>query len=149
MYFTYNCMPDPLLQTVLDQPLFNVAKWFCKKIFFPKMKGIPVLWRGCKSCSRTINFPTFFGGMDAVWPDWAIYWTLGNFSKPLASINMPKSFTFLGNFCWGVKSYHFSCEIIFGQLLWIFGNLFWSYWMDTFKGAKERERQGNCCVFQL
>ena len=35
--------------------------------------------------------------------DWAIYWTLGNFSKPLAAINLPKSPTFLGNFCKGVK----------------------------------------------
>ena len=40
-----------------------------------------------------------------VWPDWAIYWTLGNFSKPLAIINLPKSPTFLGNFCKGVKSF--------------------------------------------
>ena len=53
----------------------------------------------------------------AVWPDWAIYWTLGNFLKPLATINLPKSPTFSGNFCKGVKIYHFSSEIIFGQLL--------------------------------
>ena len=26
----------------------------------------------------------------AVWPDWAMYWTLGNFLKPLATINLPK-----------------------------------------------------------
>ena len=25
----------------------------------------------------------------SVWPDWAIYWTLGNFSKPLATIVTP------------------------------------------------------------
>ena len=31
-----------------------------------------------------------------MWPDWAIYWTFGNDSKPLATINLPKSF--LGNF---------------------------------------------------
>ena len=30
---------------------------------------------------------------------------------------LPKSPTFLGNYCKGVKMYHFSCEIIFGQLL--------------------------------
>ena len=53
----------------------------------------------------------------AVWPDWAIYWTLGKFLKPLATTNLPKSPTFLGNFCKGVKSNHFSSEIIFGQLL--------------------------------
>ena len=29
-----------------------------------------------------------------VWPDWAIYWTLGNFLKPLATINLPKFPTF-------------------------------------------------------
>ena len=33
------------------------------------------------------------------WPDWAIYWTLGKFLKPLATINLPKSHIFLGNFC--------------------------------------------------
>ena len=41
-----------------------------------------------------------------VWPDWAIYWTFGNFSKPLAPINLPKSPTFLGIFCKGVKIYY-------------------------------------------
>ena len=46
-------------------------------------------------------------------PDCAIYWTLGNFLKPLATINLPKSPTFLGIFCKGVKIYHFSSEIIF------------------------------------
>ena len=52
-----------------------------------------------------------------VWPDWVIYWTLVNFLKPLATINLPKSLTFFGNFCKGVKIYHFSSEIIFGKLL--------------------------------
>ena len=45
------------------------------------------------------------------------FWIMGNFSKPLATINLPKSFTFLGNFCKGVKIFNFSSEIIFGQLL--------------------------------
>ena len=31
--------------------------------------------------------------------------------------NLPESLTLLGNFCKGVKIYHFSGEIIFGQLL--------------------------------
>ena len=60
----------------------------------------------------------------AVWPDWVIYWTLGNFFKPLATINLPKSYTFLGNFCKGVKIFHFSSEIIFGQFKLSFGNFF-------------------------
>ena len=59
-----------------------------------------------------------------VWPDWLIYWTLVNFLKPFATINLPKSPTFLGNFCKGVKIYHFSSKIIFGQLLEMFGNFF-------------------------
>ena len=48
----------------------------------------------------------------------------GQALKPLAGINLPKSPTFVGNFCNGVKVYHFSSEIIFGQLLQTFGNFF-------------------------
>ena len=44
-------------------------------------------------------------------------WATGQLSKPLATINLPKSPTFLGNFCKGVKIFNFSNEIIFGQLL--------------------------------
>ena len=46
----------------------------------------------------------------------------GNFWKSLATINLPKSPTFLGNFCKCVKIFNFSSEIIFGQLLQTFGN---------------------------
>ena len=52
-----------------------------------------------------------------VWQDWVIYWPLGKFLKPFATINLLKSPTFLGNFCKGVKINHFPSEIIFGQLL--------------------------------
>ena len=34
-----------------------------------------------------------------------VFCTLGNFLKPLADIKLPKSPTFLGNFCKGVKSF--------------------------------------------
>ena len=34
--------------------------------------------------------------------------------KPVETISMPKSPTFLGDFCKGVKIFHFSSEIIFG-----------------------------------
>ena len=61
----------------------------------------------------------------SVWPDWVIYWTLDNFWKPLETINLPKSPTF--NFCKGVKIFQFSSEIIFGQLLWTYGNFFLSH----------------------
>ena len=55
------------------------------------------------------------GVLQAVWPDLAIYWTLGKFLKPLPAINLPKSPPFLGNFCKGVKIYYFSSEIILGN----------------------------------
>ena len=48
------------------------------------------------------------------------FFTLGNFFKPVGTINLPKSLTFLGNCCKGIKIYHFSTEIIFGQLLQTF-----------------------------
>ena len=54
--------------------------------------------------------------LGSVWPDWAIYYPLGNFLKPLATINLPKFPTFLGNYCKDVKIYHFSSGIIFVQL---------------------------------
>ena len=63
-----------------------------------------------------------FGQLHAVWSDWAIYWTLGHFLKPLATINLPNSPTFLSIFCKVVKKYHFSSEIIFEQLLLTFGD---------------------------
>ena len=52
-----------------------------------------------------------------VWPDCVIYCTLGNFSKHVATINLPKLPSLLSNFCKGIKIFHFSSEIIFGQLL--------------------------------
>ena len=48
--------------------------------------------------------------------------SLGKFLKPLATINLPKSLTFLCNFSKVVKIYHFSSEIIFGLLLLTFGD---------------------------
>ena len=59
-----------------------------------------------------------------MWPDWAIFCTLGNHSKQGANIILPKLPTLLGNFCKGVKTIHFSIEIIFGQLLYTFGDFY-------------------------
>ena len=53
----------------------------------------------------------------AVWPDWDIFCTLGNHSKPLATLIFPKLPALLGNFYKCVKIIHFPIEIIFGQLL--------------------------------
>ena len=48
----------------------------------------------------------------------------GQLFKPLETIILPKSPTFLGNFCKGVKILHFnfSSEIIFGELIQTFGD---------------------------
>ena len=51
-----------------------------------------------------------------MWPDWAIYCTLGDFTKPVATNILPKLPTLLGNLCNGVKIVYFSIEIIFWQL---------------------------------
>ena len=46
------------------------------------------------------NSTSTFGGsvMWAVWPVWAVYYTLGNFSKPLAVINLAKVPTSFSHF---------------------------------------------------
>ena len=48
----------------------------------------------------------------------------GQILKAFGNNNLPKSPTFLGNFCKGVKIYHFSSKIIFGQFLLTFGYFF-------------------------
>ena len=40
---------------------------------------------------------------------------LGNFLKPLATINLPESPTFLGNFCKGAKVFNFPVKSILGN----------------------------------
>ena len=55
-----------------------------------------------------------------MWPDWALYYTLGNFSKPVEKIILPKSPTFLANLCKVVKIFHFAREIILGNFLQFF-----------------------------
>ena len=55
--------------------------------------------------------------LEAVWPDWVIYSTLGDLTKPVATIILAKLPKFVGNFCKGVKLFHFSGRIIFEQLL--------------------------------
>ena len=58
------------------------------------------------------------------------------FFKALATINLPKSPKFLGNFCKGVKNYHFSSEISFRQLFidiwWFFSGHTASVWHYLF-----------------
>ena len=62
-----------------------------------------------------------------MWPDLAIYWTLGNYSKPLATINLPKCPTFLGNFCTCVKIFNFYSEIILDNFYRHLASFYWSH----------------------
>ena len=68
------------------------------------------------------------GGQWSVWPDWTIYWILGNFSKPVATISLAKSPIFLGNFLKGVKIFNFSSEIILGNFYRHLVTFNWSHW---------------------
>ena len=79
---------------------------------------LPMSWRECfwRTLLKDNFLVTLLPRYLAVWPDWEIYWALGNFSKPVGTISLHKSTTLLGTFCKGVKNFNFSCEIIFGQL---------------------------------
>ena len=59
----------------------------------------------------------------------------GQVLKPLATINLPKSPTFLGNFCKGVKNYHFSNENILGNFYRHLAIFFWSRCLPTMPSA--------------
>ena len=95
----------------------------------------PKALNGCPRCNKSPNLVTlivvqeklakkdsqqwgqgFFGGSGCgIQCDQIgrFFGTLGNFFKPLETINLPKYLTFLGNFCKGIKMYHFSSEIHF------------------------------------
>ena len=93
--------------------------------FSIQQKQIPIQKRRRKFCKELVGrkkilifYLSFFSSslthscLLAVWPDLVIFCTLGNFLKPLATINLPKSLTLLGNFRIGVKSYHFGATFI-------------------------------------
>ena len=52
------------------------------------------------------------------------------FQKPLATINLPKSPTFLGIICKGVKIFSLSNEIILGNFYRHLVTFFWSHWLQ-------------------
>ena len=57
--------------------------------------------------------------LETVRPDWAIYWTLGNF---FGTINLPKSLTFFGIFCKGV--------IFLVKSFWATFINIWRHWLE-------------------
>ena len=92
--------------------------------FFPHFVSTHFVQPSSPLVPRIENFTLCCFILSPEWPHRAIYWTLGNFSKHLTTINLPKSPTFLGNFSKGVKIFNFSSQIIFGQLL---ANFYWSH----------------------
>ena len=70
-------------------------------IFFKKIN------HSFKSTMSQCRFPLHWSTLCTVWLDWAIYWTLGNFSNHVATIILPKLPTFKGNFCKGVQNLSF------------------------------------------
>ena len=95
-------------------PLFIIS--LLNKNLFPT----PIFRMISKEEKKTRGTNLASAYLRAVWRDWAIYWTLGNFSKPKATINLPKSSTFLGDF-WGLKSLIFLVKS------------FWATFIDTWR----------------
>ena len=93
VYLVSNVEPTLLfdwanLRCFKDQILIGpwIAEWYNTR-----------LWT-LEFCALDREFEPQWG---PVWSDWAIYWTLGNFSKPVQTISLPKSPSFLDNFCKG------------------------------------------------
>ena len=83
-------------------------------------------WNWVELPSTPFNNPLTEGGAWAVWPDLAIYWTLGKFLKSLAPIYFPEAPTFLGNFCNGVKI--FQVKSFLGNFYRHLAIFIWSHW---------------------
>ena len=103
----------------------NYTKWFCsiclqihKRNYFASFTHI---------ANMVYLFDTY--GLLPGWPDWAIYWTLGHFLKPFATINLPKSSTFLVNSCQGVKIIHFLVKSFLGNFYRHLAIFIWSHWL--------------------
>ena len=63
-----------------------------------------------------------------MWPDWVIYCTLGNFSKPVVTIILPKLPTFLGIFVKVSKSLIFLVKSFLGNFYRNLVTFYWSHW---------------------
>ena len=57
----------------------------------------------------------------------------GQLFKPLATINLPRFATFLGNVCKGVKIYHFLLKSFLGNFYRHLAIFFWSHWLLQIK----------------
>ena len=69
--------------------------------------------------------------LQPVWPDRAIYWTLGYFLKPMATIDLPKSPPFLSNFLKVSKSVIILVKSFLGNFYRHLAILFRSHWLQS------------------
>ena len=66
-----------------------------------------------------------------VWPDWAIYCTLSNFSKPVVKIILPILPTFLSIFLKVSKSFIALVKSFLGNFYRLLATFYWSYCLST------------------
>ena len=111
--------------------LFAILKHFC---VFQKYKiRIP----------RIVIDHVHIFDLPTVWPDWAIYFTLGNFSKPAGTIVLPTS---LGNFCKGVKNLSFLVKSFLGNFLWYLVTFYWSHCLPpSAEGTRQKLSLTSLC----
>ena len=96
----------------------NKSFFWNKKTFWYKEAPCDVRNVWTVTGRRTgINAIFFFSILREVWPDWAIYRALGNFLKHLATIILPESPTFLGNFLKVSKSLIFKWNYIWATFI--------------------------------
>ena len=88
----------------------------------------PCIWRASKKMVKG-SFTYFQYPPPSVWPDCAIYCTLGIFSKPVAAIILPKKPKFLGNFCKMLKSFIFLGKSFLGKFYGHLATFYWSHWL--------------------
>ena len=68
--------------------------------------------------------------VEPVWPDWGDLLDFGKFLKPLATLNLPKSPTFLGIFVKVSKSIIFLVKQFLGDFYRHLAIFFWSLWAE-------------------
>ena len=89
-------------------------------------KRFCLMWTWCRPC---VLFRTKIKSR-AVWQDGSIYYTLGNFLKPLAAIILPKLPTFLCNFLY--RSMIFLVKSFLGNFYRHLVTSYWSHWLTWY-----------------
>ena len=75
-------------------------------------------------------FPPTTTTLVAVWPDWAIYYNLANFSKPVATMILPKLPTLYSIFVKVLKSFIFLVKSFLGNFYRHLAIFYWSHWFE-------------------